>query len=81
VMSQKKIIKNHLCTDFNSVRWKCCMMLACQCDDNLFALLLFEVMCHSNSKNESKLQQATLGAVLQKRTPTMSGARSWYEMS
>jgi hypothetical protein len=27
------------------------------------------------------LQQATLGAGLQNRTPTMSGALSWYEMS
>jgi hypothetical protein len=27
-------------------------MFACQFDDNLFALLLFEGICHSNIKNE-----------------------------
>jgi hypothetical protein len=58
------------------------MMFACQFDNNLFALLLFEEICHSNSKNESiSLQRATLGSGLQNRTPTTSGARSWYEMS
>jgi hypothetical protein len=30
-------------------------MFACQLDNNLFALLLFERICHSNSKNESIL--------------------------
>jgi hypothetical protein len=58
------------------------MMLACQFDNNLFALLLFEGNCHSNGKNESiSLQRAMLGVGLQNRTPTTSGARSWYEMS
>jgi hypothetical protein len=58
------------------------MMFACQFDKNLFVLLLFEGICHSNSKNESiSLQPATLGAGLQNRTPSMSGAWSWYEMS
>jgi hypothetical protein len=48
----------------------------------VFALLLFEGICRSNSKNESiSLQRATLGAGLQNRTPTTSGARSWYKMS
>jgi hypothetical protein len=68
----------------NSVWWKCCMMFACQFDNNLFALILCEGICHSNSKNESKdryVQRATLGAGLQNRTPTRSGDRSWYEMS
>jgi hypothetical protein len=81
---QKKNQKNNLCTDFNSVWWKCCMMFACLFDDNLFALLLFEGICHSNSKNESisdSLQRATLGAGLQSRTLTMSGAWSWHAMS
>jgi hypothetical protein len=50
------------------------MMIACQFDNNLFALLLFEGICHSNSKNESiSLQRATLGAGLQNRTPTLAG--------
>jgi hypothetical protein len=58
------------------------MMFARQFDNNVFALLLFERICHSNSKNERiSLLRATLGAGLQNRTPTTSGARSWYEMS
>jgi hypothetical protein len=58
------------------------MMFACQFYNNLFALLLFEWICRSNSQNENKLpQQATLGVGLQNRTPTTSGARSWYKMS
>jgi hypothetical protein len=58
------------------------MMFACRFDNNLFALLLFEGICHSNSKDKSiSLQRATLGAALQNRTPTISGARSWYKMS
>jgi hypothetical protein len=57
-------------------------MFACQFDNNLFALLLFEGICYSNSINESiSLQRATLGVGLQNRTPTMSGAQSSYEMS
>jgi hypothetical protein len=76
----KKIIKNNVCTDFNSVWWKYCMMFACQFDNNMFAMLLFEGICHSNSKNESiLLQRAMLGAGLQNRAPTASGARSWYK--
>jgi hypothetical protein len=56
-------------------------LFACQFDNNSFALLLFEGMYHSNSKNKIiSLQRATLGAGLQNRTPT-SYARSWYEMS
>jgi hypothetical protein len=40
------------------------MMFACQFDNNLFALVLFEGIRHSNSKDESiSLQQATLGVV------------------
>jgi hypothetical protein len=42
--------KNNLSTDFNSVWWKCCMMFACQFDNNLFTLLLFDGNGHSNSK-------------------------------
>jgi hypothetical protein len=54
------------------------MMFACQFGNNLFALLLFEGICHSNSKYESiSLQRAMLGVGLQNRTPTTSGARSW----
>jgi hypothetical protein len=57
-----------LSTNFNSVRWQCCMMFACQFDNNLFALLLFEGICHSNSKYESiSLQRATLGIELLQR--------------
>jgi hypothetical protein len=53
------------------------MMFACQFDNNLFPLLLFEGSCHSNSKNKSiSLQRATLGVGQQNRTPTTSGARS-----
>jgi hypothetical protein len=58
------------------------MMLASQFDNtcNLFALLLFEGISHTNSKTESiSLQRAKLGAGLQNRT--ISGARSWYKMS
>jgi hypothetical protein len=33
------------------------MMFACQFDNNLFALLLFDGIYHSNSKNESILLQ------------------------
>jgi hypothetical protein len=58
------------------------MMFACQFDNNLIALLLFEGTCHSNSKNERiSLQRATLGASLQNRTPKTSGAQSWYKMN
>jgi hypothetical protein len=58
------------------------MMFACQFDNNLFVLLLFEEICHSNCKNDRiSLQRAMLGAGLQNRTPTTTGARSWYEMS
>jgi hypothetical protein len=58
------------------------MMFACQFDNNVSALLLSERICRSNSKNESiSLQRATLGAGLQNRTLTTSGAWSWYEMS
>jgi hypothetical protein len=58
------------------------MMFTCQLDNNLLALLLFEGICHSNSKNKSiSLQRAMLGAGLQNRTPTTSGALRWYEMS
>jgi hypothetical protein len=54
------------------------MMFACQFDNSLFVLLLFEGIGISNCKNESiSPQRATLGAGLQNRTPTMSGARSW----
>jgi hypothetical protein len=50
-------------------------MFACQFDKNLFALLLFEGISLSNSKNESiSLQRAALGAGLQNGTPTTSGA-------
>jgi hypothetical protein len=42
------------------------MMFACQFDNNLFALLMFEGICHSNSQYESiSLQQATHGVGLQ----------------
>jgi hypothetical protein len=58
------------------------MIFACQFDNNLFALLLSEGICYSNSKNVSiSLQRASLGVGLQNRTPTMSWAWSWYEMS
>jgi hypothetical protein len=58
------------------------MMFTCPFDNNLFGLLLFEGICHSNSKTERiSLQRATLGVGLQNRTPTTSGARSLYEMS
>jgi hypothetical protein len=58
------------------------MMFACQFDNNLLALLLFEGICHSNSKIESIwVHRAMLGARPQNRTTTTSGARSWYEMS
>jgi hypothetical protein len=81
-MSGVKEKNNNVCTDFNSVWWKCCMMFAYQFDNNLFALLLCEGFCNSKSKNESiSLQRGTLGAGLQNRTPTISEARSWYEMS
>jgi hypothetical protein len=64
-VSPKKSLKKKLCTDFNFVWWKCCMMFACQFDNNLFAMLLFEGILHSNSKNESIwLQRATLGVGL-----------------
>jgi hypothetical protein len=57
------------------------MMFACQFDNNLFALPLFQGICNSKSNNESiSLQRATLGDGLQNRTPTTSGARSWYKM-
>jgi hypothetical protein len=57
-------------------------MFACQFDNNLFALLLFHRICHSNRKNESiSVQQATLGAGLKNRTPTTNGARSWHGIS
>jgi hypothetical protein len=46
---------------------------------NLFALPLFEGICHNNSQNKSISLRAKLGVGLQNRTPTMSGARSWYE--
>jgi hypothetical protein len=56
-------------------------MFACYFDKNLFALLLFEGICHSYSQNKSiSLQRAKLGLGLQNRITT-SGARSWYEMS
>jgi hypothetical protein len=59
---KKKKNKNNVCTNFNSGWWKCFMMFACQFDNNLFALLLFEGICRSNSKTESiSLQRATLG--------------------
>jgi hypothetical protein len=48
VVSQKQIIKNNVCTDFNSFWWKCCLMFACQFDNNMFALLLFEGICQNN---------------------------------
>jgi hypothetical protein len=49
--------------------------IVCLFDNNLFALLLFEGICHSNSKNEQiSLQRATLRAGLQNRNPTTSGA-------
>jgi hypothetical protein len=58
------------------------MMFACQFANNLFALLLFEGIDHSNNQNDSiLLQRAMLRAGLQNRTPTTSGPRSWYEMS
>jgi hypothetical protein len=58
------------------------MKFACHFDKNLFGLLLFEGICHSNSQKKSiSLQRAKLGVGLQNRTPTTSGARSWYEMS
>jgi hypothetical protein len=54
------------------------MTFACQFDNNLFALLLFEGICHSNSKNQSiSLQRAKVGVGLQNRTQTTSRARSW----
>jgi hypothetical protein len=83
VVSQKshKRIIQYLCTYFNSVWWKCCMMFACQFDKNLIALLLFEGIFFNLFKNESiSLQRATLRAGLQNRTPTTSWARSWHEM-
>jgi hypothetical protein len=44
------------------------MMFACQFDNNLFALLLFEGICRSSSKNGSiSPQRARAG--LQSRTP------------
>jgi hypothetical protein len=80
-VTKKNIEKNDLCTDFNSVWWKCCMF-ACHFHKNLFALLLFEGICHSNSQNKSiLLKRAKLRVGLQNRTPTTSGAWSWYEMS
>jgi hypothetical protein len=66
-VTQKKNHKKILCTDFNSVWWKC-MMFACQFDNNSFALLFFEGVCHSNSKIESKVYIDTA---------TTSGVRSW----
>jgi hypothetical protein len=60
-VSQKKSLKNNVCADFISDWWKCCMMFACQFDNNLFALPLSEGICHSNSKNECiSLQRAKL---------------------
>jgi hypothetical protein len=50
-VSPKEIIKK-LCTNFNSVWWKCCMIFACHFDKNLFALLLFKGICHSNNKKK-----------------------------
>jgi hypothetical protein len=41
--NHKKIIH---APGFNSVWWKCCMIFACQFDNNLFALLLFEGISH-----------------------------------
>jgi hypothetical protein len=63
--------------------WWNCTMFACQLDNNLFALPLFEGICHGNSTNNSiSLQRATLGAGLQNRTTTTtSGAWSWCKMS
>jgi hypothetical protein len=57
------------------------MMFACHFDKNLFALLLFEGICHSNCSQNKRisLQRANLGVGLQNRTPTTSGARSWSE--
>jgi hypothetical protein len=53
------------------------MMFACQFDSNLFALLLFEGICQSNSKNESiSLQQAGLGAGLQNKSLQRAGLRA-----
>jgi hypothetical protein len=57
------------------------MTFACRLASNLFALLLFEGICQSNSKYERiLLQRGTLTASIQNRTTT-SGAQSWYEMS
>jgi hypothetical protein len=59
-----QIIKNNLYTDFNS-DW---LSDDCQFDQSVFALLMFEGICHSNSKYESNIS-------------TTSGAQSWYEMN
>jgi hypothetical protein len=81
-VSQKKSLKNHSCTDVNSFWWKCCVMSACHLENTLLEMLLFEGICHSNSKNESiSLQRAMLEAGLQNGTPATSRAWSLYEMS
>jgi hypothetical protein len=54
------------------------MTFACQFDNNWFALLLFEGICHTNSKNEKYI--ATTSYALSWSLVT-SRARSWYEMS
>jgi hypothetical protein len=62
---QKNHNKINSFTDLNSVWWKCYIMFACQFDNNLSALLLFEGFCHSYSKNEIiSLRRATLAAGL-----------------
>jgi hypothetical protein len=56
-------------------------MFACQFDNNLFALLLIEGFVYLFTNESISLQRAKLRVGLQNRTPTMSGAQGWYEMS
>jgi hypothetical protein len=64
--TQKKTTLKIMYAPILIVWWNCCMMFACHFDNSLFALLLFEGICHKNSKNESiSLQRAFLGGGLQ----------------
>jgi hypothetical protein len=61
-VTQKKIIKNNLCTYFISVWWQCCMMIVSQFDNNLlcfclkrFAIAIVKMKVYRYNKLRSKL--------------------------